>query len=411
MPIDIHLPARWLPGFFEDRFNRYLISVLTLLGVWLLFGPWGTETEPTLKGVTKAEVHFYYSPSCPHCGQQIPVNEELKRRFPQVVFIYHDVSNPKEAQSLIERAREYEIPETELGVPATFIGGNYVIGFDSPATTGALLQQQIEDLLSGREIVRAAKAKPFDRKLTLPWFGEVDVLAYSLPTLAIVLGLVDGFNPCAMWVLVYLISLIMSIHDRAKMWTLVGSFVLASGILYFLFMSAWLNAFLVVGYVRPLTIVIGLAALGVGINNLKGYFTTHGEIACEVGDREAKRRTMTRIERIIASPLNAAAVLAMIGLAFMVNSIEFVCSSAIPVVFTQVLTLSQLSVLAYYGYLLLYDLFFMLDDLIIFGLAALAVSAAVGSRYARFCKLVGGVVLAGLGVVLAFAPGWLARIG
>ena len=119
-----------------------------------------------------------------------------------------------------------------------------------------------------------AEKREISTVINLPFFGEIDAKDYSLAALAMILGLVDGFNPCAMWVLVYLISMIMGMNDKRKIWLIVGSFLLASGTLYFLFMTAWLNVFLFIGYLRPVTLAIGLFAIGVGINDLKKYFTT-----------------------------------------------------------------------------------------------------------------------------------------
>ncbi len=127
--------------------------------------------------------------------------------------------------------------------------------------------------------------------VSLPLVGEVDAKNFSLPVLAVVLGLVDGFNPCAMWVLVYLISLIVSLGDRRKIWVLVGSFLGASGILYFLFMTAWLNAFLLMGYIRHLTLVVGFFALWVGLNDLYETIKNWGqEPACGVGDLASRQK-------------------------------------------------------------------------------------------------------------------------
>ncbi len=243
--------------------------------------------------------------------------------------------------------------------------------------------------------------------LYLPWLGEFNALNYSLPALAVILGLVDGFNPCAMWVLVYLISLIAGLNDRRKIWILVGSFVAASGILYFLFMTAWLNVFLFIGYLRPVTLIIGLFAIGVGLSDLKVFFSTKGDLACDIGNMDSKKKTMSRIRKLVLSPITIASLAGIVALAFVVNSIEFACSSGIPAVFTQVLALSGLPTWQYYAYILLYDFFFMLDDLLIFGLAALAINSDLGNKYAKHCKWIGGIVLLILGLIMVFAPNLL----
>jgi hypothetical protein len=232
----------------------------------------------------------------------------------------------------------------------------------------------------------------------LPLLGEVDPSRYSLLALTALMGLLDGFNPCAMWVLVYLISLIVGIQDQRKIWWLVGTFVLTSGVLYFLFMTAWLNAFLIIGYVRPLTQFIALVAIGFGADHLFDLALKRGVVVCELGDTQQRQRTMQWIRDVVSAPVGLASLALVTGLAFTVNSIEFLCSAAVPALYTHMLTLHDLSIVAYYGYIALYVLFFMLDDLVIFGLAAFAVRQVVDTRYAALSRGVGGAILICLGI-------------
>ncbi len=393
---------------YADRFSRYLIFVLLILGI-VLFAQ-NLQGSSGNMDISDEKVHFFFSDTCPHCAQQKLFNKELMEKYPKIEFVYHNAGNPDEIRLFLAYAEELGIERSSLGVPLTIFNNRYFLGFESPETTGKQIEEALNEWVAGKSSKIESKKK-FDGIVRLPIFGEINVLDYSLPVLAVILGLIDGFNPCAMWVLVYLISLILSINDRKKIWLLVGSFVFASGVLYFLFMTAWLNVFLVVGYIKPLTIIIGLFALGAGISDLRTYFGTRGAIECEVGDAEGKKRTIGKIQKIVESPLTWLTIAGIIGLAFAVNSIEFVCSSALPAIFTQVLALSGLSGLSYYFYILLYDLFFMLDDLIIFGLAAFAVSSNWGHKYARQCKLIGGIILVALGIVLTFAPELLNAIG
>jgi len=291
------------------------------------------------------------------------------------------------------------------------VGNQTFVGYDDE--TGKRIENAVaeckktgcSDPISGEAC--SCKGTEADFVLGLPYLGKTDLRKMSLPALAVVLGLVDGFNPCAMWVLVYLIALVMELNDRKKVWTIVGSFVLASGVLYFLFMTAWLNAFLMLGYLRAVTVLIGLAALGGGVLGLKEYWENRSKPAleCKVGEPGDKKQMMDKAREIVSQPLTWATFFAIVALAFVVNSVEFVCSSAIPAVFTQVLAISNLSTLEYYAYILLYDLFFMADDLIIFGLAAFAVSnTEIGEKYAKYCKFIGGAILLLLGILLLFAP-------
>lgn len=174
--------------------------------------------------------------------------------------------------------------------------------------------------------------------------------------------------------------------------------MLASGILYFLFMTAWLNTFLILGYIRPLTQLIALVAIGFGANHLYELAVTRGVIVCEVGDAEQRRRTMKWTRELVAAPVGLGSLILVVGLAFTVNAIEFVCSAALPAIYTHILALTDLSTSSYYGYIALYVAFFMLDDLVIFGFAAFAVQRTIDTRYAAFSRGAGGVILIGLGI-------------
>lgn len=240
--------------------------------------------------------------------------------------------------------------------------------------------------------------------IEIPLLGKLDVRGYSLLVLAVMLGLIDGFNPCAMWALVYLIALVVSLNDKWKIWLIVGTFVFSSGVWYFLFMSAWLNAFLFLGYIKPLTLGIGFLAMYVGIKGFIDLIRNRGVPACTLADDRSREKTIGRMRRILLSPVSVTSVISIIGLSFMINSIEFLCSCALPAVFTHVLSISHLSRVEHYGYILLYIFFFMLDDLIIFGSAAFAVTAFTGTRYVLYCQILGGILLIVLGGLLVFRP-------
>jgi len=383
--------ANFLKNTFQDRFKRYLIISLIILGIVIAFTSQGTPG--TGEGF---EVHFFYLTGCSHCEEQRPFNEELAEKY-SIQIIPHDAGTPAGSALLQEKLAELGI-EDEPEFPITIFGNQVFGGWESEETTGRAIEEALQQCLAGN-CPPPAGEEPGDG-IILPIIGKIVPADYSLPALAVILGLVDGFNPCAMWVLVYLISIIATLRDRKRIWLIVGSFVLASGVLYFLFMTAWLNAFLFIGYVKPVTTVIGLVALGGGILQIRGFIETKGAIVCEVTGEESRKKTMTRIQKIVSSPLTLGTIAGIIALAFLVNSIEFVCSAAIPAIFTHVLSLASLTTLQYYGYILLYVLFFMLDDLVIFGSAAIAMNSGLGERYAKYFRPVGAAILIILGVLL-----------
>jgi len=390
--------ASFFTNTFQDRFRRYLIISLVILGIVLMLTSQGTS--PASEGFA---VHFFYVTGCSHCDEQEPFNEKLAEQYPSIGIIEHDAATP-EGNALLQEKLE-ELGADQPDFPITIFGNQVFGGWESEETTGREIEEALQRCLDG-ECPPPTDEEPSDG-IVLPIIGELIPAEYSLPALAVILGLVDGFNPCALWVLIYLISLVATLKDKRRIWLIVGSFVLASGVIYFLLMTAWLNVFLLIGYVRPVTIVIGLVALGGGIWQVREFIKARGEIVCEVTSEESREKTMAKMQRIVSSPITFATILGIIALAFAVNAIEFVCSAAIPAVFTHVLALSDLSTVRYYSYILLYVFFFMLDNLVIFGSAAMVMTSSLGVRYAKYARPVGATILVILGALLLFAPNWL----
>ena len=390
MPIYSRVTS-FLRNTFQDRFKRYLIISLIVIGIVIAFTSQGTSS--TVEGY---RVYFFYLPGCSHCELQGPFNERLQSRYPSINITSEDASTP-EGSALLSRMLEERGMQEEMGFPIT-IFGNQVFSWESEETTGKAIEEALKECLAGN-CPPPTGQEPRDT-IILPIIGEIVLSDYSLPGLAIILGLVDGFNPCAMWVLVYLISIVATLRDRKRIWLIVGSFVLASGILYYLFMTVWLNAFLLIGYVKPVTVVIGLVALGGGALQIREVIKTKGAIVCEVTSEESRTKTMTKVQKIVSSPLTWGILAGIVALAFTVNAVEFVCSAAVPAVFTQVLSLASLTTVQHYSYILLYVLFFMLDDLVIFGTAAFALTSRLGDRYAKYSRPVGATILIILGILL-----------
>lgn len=371
------------------RFRIFLAVVLTLAFALLQLRMLETPVvESSLDWAHDGRLHVFVLPDCPHCHDAVAF---LKTRA-DIGYVLHDVATPAGENLLNMVAAQHRIAEAEIGVPLFVFGDRYLIGFDSADTSG-------QDLVALTSAEGGTPSQSVQQsRINLPIFGEIDPSRYSLPALTVVLALADGFNPCAMWVLVYLISLVAGLQEREKIWWVVGTFVVTSGILYFLFMTAWLNTFLILGYIRPLTQLVALAAIGFGASHLYELAWNRGEAACEVGDVEQRQRTMRHIREVVTAPVGFASLALVTGLAFSVNAIEFVCSAALPAIYTHTLVLADLSMPAYYGYITLYVLIFMLDDLIIFGLAAFAVQKVVDTRYAAVSRGAGGMVLLGLGL-------------
>jgi len=241
-------------------------------------------------------------------------------------------------------------------------------------------------------------------EISLPIVGAIDLRGLSLPVLTVLLAAADGFNPCAMWALVFLIGLLAGMRNRRRMWLLGATFLLASAAVYFAFMAAWLNILLVLGFIVWIRLAIALVALTGGAYALWDAIR-HPQPVCAVSAGGGRKRVFDRLKEMVKEPRLPYAMTGIALLAFAVNLVELVCSAGIPAVYTQILTLTPMPPWRYYAYLLLYLLVYMLDDLIVFASAMWTLQVTgLSGKYVRYSRLIGGSLLIVLGLMLLFKP-------
>lgn len=366
-------------------------------------------------------VHLFYSQGCPHCHKEKQFLEELDEKYGSIdVQLYEITTNP-------ENARLYQQVGQRIGartgsVPFTVVGNQYLIGYGSDESTGKEIEQLVRDALNDENYIDTVasikngennRSKQVDSSIkvpefiSLPFFGEVRTQSLSLPVLTFVIAFLDGFNPCAMWVLVFLISMLLGMKDRMRMWLLGSAFIVTSGGVYFLFMTAWLNFFLFVGFIFWVRIIVGVFAVGVGAYYLWDYYKNKsGE--CTITGNEKRRKTLEKIKSIIYEQNFFLALGGIVLLALAVNIIEAICSAGLPAIYTQVLALSDISPWQYYTYILFYIIVFMIDDLFVFVGAMLTLHhVGLDTKYARYSHLVGGIIMLLIGLLLMFKPEFL----
>jgi len=350
----------------------------------------------------KAQIDFFYSAICPHCAKEHEFLKELKNKYPEIEIKEYEVISNQENQKILQDFYEkYKVPAGERGwVPVTFTPTKYFIGFNEQI--GAELESCIRECLG--------EGTGVPQKIKIPIFGEIDISKMSLPVLTVTLGAMDGLNPCAMWILLFLIALLINTRSRKRMWLIGGTFIAASGIVYYLILTAWLNLFLAIAYVNLTRILIGVFALGVGIWQIKNFITFRPGV-CKVTDGKAslqdriKNGLKNHAEKLALSPFTLGILGGVIVLAFGINLVEFFCSAGLPATFTRILALNPLSTFSYYFYLFLYTFVFMLDDLIVFSLAVITLSRiSLTEKYNYWSTLIGGLLIFVLGILLIFKP-------
>ena len=240
-------------------------------------------------------------------------------------------------------------------------------------------------------------------------FGVVSLKDVSLPIFTIILGAVDGFNPCAMWILIFLITMMFSMHDRFKMWILGLTFIFTSGFVYLCFMLSWLSLASFLSSVVLIRFLIACFAVSFGMVNIYRYFKSlNSDVGCDVTDKKKRVKIMERIKKIVNEKSFLLSILGIMLLAFSVNLIELLCSLGIPVMFTNVLAMNELSTLEYVIYIGLYLIFFLIDDILIFVIAMKTLKIkGISNKYTKYSHLIGGIIMLLLGILMVIKPEWL----
>lgn len=377
-------------------------------------------------------IYLFWGDGCPHCAKEKTFLAEILPKYPEAKLYDFEIYRDQNNISLMQKASD-KLNANASGVPFLIIGDKDFIGF-SDGSTDKEIEDQIQKCINNgcpdsiASIINSTNSgtdtptptptptstnQPIDEQpsgnkekiVKLPIIGEINALNYSLPLLAVIIGTLDGFNPCAMWTLLFLISLLLGLKNRRRMWLLGGTFILASAFVYFLFMAAWLQLILFLGFVMWVRILIGGLAIAGGGYNVRSYLKDRNQSGCKVTGSEKRQRTFAKMKAIAQQNSLWLALGGIILLAFAVNLVELVCSAGFPVIFTQVLALSDLATWQYYGYILLYIFFFMIDDMIIFAIAMFTLKATgLSTKYGKISSLVGGIIMIIIGLILVLKP-------
>lgn len=382
-----HLP-RWLRPLLLPRVLPWMLGLLLALL---------PLTAPAMPGPTQpngSTLDVFVREGCPHCTQAKAFLPELQRQHPNLTIRLRPLdADPAALADLRRHAAQAEIGAP--GVPTFVLGNRVLVGFDRPAGKG-------RELL---ELIAHQEQSP--RRMPLAPQGVLNLQRLGLPAFTLALGLLDGFNPCAMWVLLFLLSLLVHWRDRRRLALVAGTFVLVSGAVYYAFMAAWLNVFLVLGLSRPLQLLLGGIAVLIGLVNLRDASRQGGGYTLAI-PQAAKPGIVARMRSVLQRRSLAPALLGVAMLAGVVNLVELLCTAGLPAVYTAVLSQQSLPAWAHYSYLGLYILGYIADDALMVTLAVWALgNQRLSTASGRRLKLMSTVVMLGLGLVLLLRPGWL----
>lgn len=366
----------------------------------------------------EADIEAFVRNGCVHCEQAEVFFAQLQQEQPGLKIVIHNVDQDSTALSRLETIAQSQQLAGSVRLPTFWVRGQLIVGYTDEAGSGNLIRHALEKpTQAGRAIIDNAgtceaqasmecgpgtetpSAEPDVFELTF-WGRRVGLDEVGLPVFTVVMGLLDGFNPCSMWVLLLMISMLAPMKNRWRMFAVAGAFVAVEGIAYFIFMAAWLNLFLLIGLSRASELAIAAIAIVAGGINLKDFIGVSGGVSLSI-PTSAKPGIYAQIRRILQADNLWGAMLGAVVLAVLVQIVEFLCTSGFPALYTRILTLRQLQGLDYYAYLLLYNLAYMLDDIMILTIGIVTLSQhRLQEKEGRLLKLISGLVMLGLGLYL-----------
>jgi thiol-disulfide isomerase/thioredoxin len=385
---------------------RALAGLLALLVCWpgsaLAAAPYAWTT-PDAEGPPRVHLYFFWSLRCPHCLEARPQVEALAQKHTWVVL--HSLELTGNRQN-VERyvAMAADLGQEAQSVPAFLFCGQMRVGWDGDV--GAA------DLMRGLEACRAnpdlavqgRAGQPTATTLRLPLVGDLEATSLSLPVLTVLIAGMDAFNPCAFFVLLFLLSLLAHQRDRRRMLLIGGIFVLFSGLMYFAFMAAWLGLFRVMGSLPWVTAAAGALAVLMGAINVKDFFAFKAGVSLSIPESR-KSDIFRRGREILAAGSLPAMLAATVLLAVAANFYELLCTAGFPMVYTRVLTMQVANPAEHLLYLALYNAIYILPLLLIVLAFARTLGARkLSEREGRLLKLLSGLMMLGLGVLLLAAP-------
>ena len=345
----------------------------------------------------KINLYLFHGQECPHCEEERKWLEKIEDKYKDYLNVYkYEVWHDKNNAKMMEAVATSFGKKTE-GVPFTVIGDTVFFGFSDT------ISSRIENKIKEYSEIDSKKDE-----VKIPMLGKVNMKSVSIWLVAIILGFIDGFNPCAMWILLFLINMLFGMKDKKKSWFLGITFLFISGLVYFLSLLG-INFVLSVATISYLKIAIAIFILVAGILNFRKYLKTRKEEAgCTVVDDKKRKKIITKMKNIMSSKSFILSLIGIITLAASVNLIELACSLGFPVIFNEILTINNVNGLVKIIYLLIYIFFYMVDDMVVFIISMITIEATgVTNKYNKLCTLISSIIMIIMGLLLIVKPEWL----
>lgn len=414
--------------------SRFFALMIMLFGIFWISQIGYSDGNSQSK---KVKIEYFGRKDCKNCANLEKFLKELSTKRDDFEYVEHKIDESKEEKVFFDETTSKL--KLVKGTPIIYIDGHIIQGFNTADTTGKEIENLInsgktkDKILTLKEYVESGQTGNVSNNgavctgdtvcevpgltkgaenqvlVNIPIINKtVDLTNYSLLTMSIILGTIDGFNPCAMWVLVLFLTALIAVGNKVKMFRVAGLFILAEAVMYFFILNAWIYAWDFVGLDKWVTPLVGIVGIIGGIFFIRNYLKKGDTLECEVTDFEQRAKISKKIKDIANKPFTLLTALAIIGLALSVNVIEFACSVGIPQTYTKILQINEVPFWTRQFYTFIYIIGYMIDDIIVFGFALMSVNKLqLTTKYSKWVNLFGGILMIILGLIMLIKPSLL----
>ena len=414
--------------------SRFFALMIMLFGIFWISQIGYSDGNSQSK---KVKIEYFGRKDCKNCANLEKFLKELSTKRDDFEYVEHKIDESKEEKVFFDKTTSKL--KLVKGTPIIYINGHIIQGFNTADTTGKEIENLInsgktkDKILTLKEYVESGQTGNVSSNgavctgdtvcevpgltkgaenqvlVNIPIINKtVDLTNYSLLTMSIILGTIDGFNPCAMWVLVLFLTALIAVGNKVKMFRVAGLFILAEAVMYFFILNAWIYAWDFVGLDKWVTPLVGIVGIIGGIFFIRNYLKKGDTLECEVTDFEQRAKISKKIKDIANKPFTLLTALAIIGLALSVNVIEFACSVGIPQTYTKILQINEVPFWTRQFYTFIYIIGYMVDDIIVFGFALMSINKLqLTTKYSKWVNLFGGILMIILGLIMLIKPSLL----
>ena len=414
--------------------SRFFALMIVIFGIFCISQIGYSDGNSQAK---KVKIEYFGRKDCKNCANLEKFLKELSAKRDDFEYVEHKIDKSKEEKAFFDETTSKL--KLVKGTPIIYIDGHIIQGFNTADTTGKEIESLInsgktkdkiltlkEYLESGQagnvssngavctgdtvcEVPGLTKGAENQVLVNIPIINKtVDLTNYSLFTMSLILGTIDGFNPCAMWVLVLFLTALIAVGNKIKMFRVAGLFIFAEAAMYFFILNAWIYAWDFVGLDKWVTPLVGIIGIAGGIFFIRNYLKKGDTLECEVTDFEQRAKISKKIKDIANKPFTLLTALAIIGLALSVNVIEFACSVGIPQTYTKILQINEVPFWTRQFYTFIYIIGYMVDDIIVFGFALMSINKLqLTTKYSKWVNLFGGILMIILGLIMLIKPSLL----